>query len=177
MSQAPRSAPAEPLEDLLETLKPRFGATMARFGIPVQDAEDLLQQTLLTYLYKQDSIHDPAKWMIGTLRNNCLVYWRKRRRRLYDSVDAALLQSLAEPEGPPQERSDLRRDVNGVLKTLPSRCQSLLRLRYRLDYQPAEAADEMGYSRSGIYKVLDRCLAAFTRRMVATGVVGGARGA
>ena len=170
MSQVTGSSAAEPLEDLLETLKPRFGATMARFGIPPQDAEDLLQQTLLTYLYKQDSVHDPAKWMMGTLRNKCLIYWRKRRRRLYDSVDAALLQSLAEPEGPPQERLDLRSDVNGVLNALPSRCQSLLRLRYRLDYDPAEAADEMGYSRSGIYKVLDRCIAAFTRKMVSTGL-------
>jgi len=160
----------QPIEEILEDLQPRIQYVFSRFRIPPQDAEDVLQQTLLTYLYKRDSILDAERWLIGTLRNRCLLYWRDRRRRLYTAVDKALLESVAHSEDSPQERSDILRDLNSALAKIPNRCRNLLWLRYRQGYEPPEAAQELGYRASSIYKVTERCLAALTKSMVACGL-------
>ena len=159
------------LEDLLEEIQPRLRAVLASFRIPFADAEDLLQQTVLTFLIKREEIQNPSRWLVGTLRNRCLMYWRTHRRRLYESVDAAILESIAEPERPEQERLDLSRDLNAVLRKLSPRCRSVLRLRYGLGCDPAETAERLGYRSSGIYKIMERCLASLTRRLIAVGIV------
>lgn len=160
----------QPIEEILEELQPRIQSVFSRFRIPPQDAEDVLQQTLLTYLYKRDHILDAERWLMGTLRNRCLLYWRDRRRRLYTSVDKALLESVAQTADSPQERADVLRDLNTALAKIPNRCRSLLWLRYRQGFEPPEAAEQLGYRASGIYKVTERCLAALTRSMVACGL-------
>lgn len=170
---APDRSPVDTtFEDLLERIEPRLKTVLARYRIPPEDAEDLLQQSLLAYLYKQDSVHDPAAWLTGTLRNRCLMYWRSRRRRLYEAVDTSILEGVAEPRRPSQENGDLSRDLEKVVARLPDRCRSLLQLRYRLGCEPPEAARRLGYSPSGIYKIMDRCLAALTRHLIACGFMG-----
>lgn len=159
------------IEGLLEELEPRIRATFARFRIPAQDAEDLLQQALLVYLYKFDSVENPEKWFLGTLRNRCLAYWRERRRKLYTALDTALLENVATSGESTQEANDLRRDLRSILTQLPARCRNLLTLRYQEGCDAPEAARRLGYKTSGIYKVTERCLAALTRRMVACGIV------
>ena len=159
------------LEELLGRLQPRLRAVFSRFRVPVEDAEDLLQQALLTYLHKKEGVQNPERWLLGTLRNRCLMYWRERRRCLYHNVDMALLEVMAEPRPPEQEAADLSHDVRKAVARLPERCQALLGLRYRLGYEPPEAAERMGYSASGIYKTLDRCLASLTRQLVASGLI------
>jgi RNA polymerase sigma factor (sigma-70 family) len=164
---------ALPIEEILSDLQPRIRAIFSRFRIPEQDAEDVLQQTLLTYLYKRNSIHDPERWLLGALRNRCLVYWRNRRRTLYTAVDKVILESMAASDGCPQDQADFLRDLNLIISELPARCQNLLWLRYRQGYAPPEAARRLGYKASSIYKITDRCLAALARRLVACGLVEG----
>ncbi len=171
MTVAKNQERERPLEDLLEELHPRLRGVLATFRIPFEDAEDLLQQSVLTFLMKRDEIRDPGRWLVGTLRNRCLMYWRAHRRRLYESVDAAILESVAEPEQPAQERRALARDLSGVLGQLSPRCRSVLKLRYGLGCDPAETAERMGYRSSGIYKIMERCLASLTRRLIAVGIV------
>lgn len=171
MAELERSTPDPVLEDLLDRLRPRLRGVFARFGIPLEDAEDLLQQTLLTYLHKKESVEDPERWILGTVRNRCRNFWRDRRRKLYFNVDVAVLETIAEPGRTAQEHSDLRYDLGNVLGKLSARCRKLLELRYTLGCKPAEAAERMGYSPSGIYKVLERCLAGFTRKLVALGLL------
>ncbi len=109
--------------------------------------------------------------MLGALRKKCLVYWRNRRRCVYEAVDNAILESLADTEMPAQERFELVTDMAAVLATLPSRCRSLLTLRYGKGFNPSEAARELGYKASSIYKLTERCLASLTTRLVACGLV------
>jgi len=161
----------QPIEEILQDLQPRIQCVFSRFHIPPQDAEDVLQQTLLTYVHKRENILDAERWLLGTLRNRCLLYWRDRRRRLYTAVDKALLESVAQTGGSPQEQGDLLRDLNIALAKIPNRCRSLLWLRYRHGFEPPEAAQQLGYKASSIYKVTERCLAALTRSMVACGLV------
>jgi RNA polymerase sigma factor (sigma-70 family) len=158
------------LEESLQRARPRLKTLFTRYRIPVQDTEDILQQALLALLYRRQSVRDPEAWLVGTVRNKCLLYWRNQRRRLYDSVDSTVLDWMAEPLAPAQEDAELRHDLRSVVERLPERCRSILSLRYGLGYEPPEVAERMGYSTSSISKVTTRCLAALTRQLLAAGL-------
>ena len=159
------------LEDFLKRVRPRVKALFLRYRIPPQDTEDILQQALLALVYHRESIRDPEAWLLGTLRNKALLYWRAQRRRLYEAVDSTVLELMGQPQAPAQEVADLKRDLATALELLPERCRSILSLRYRQGYNPAEMARELGYSQGSISKITTRCLAALTRKLVASGLV------
>ena len=153
------------LEEFLDRMRPRLKALFARHRIPVQDTEDILQHALLQLIYQWVNIRDREAWLIGTLRKTCLLYWRRRRRALYEAVDSAVLEWIGGVDPPVQEQSDLRRDIEVVLAKLPERCRLLLKLRYGFGLEPSELAVQTGYSRSSISKVSLRCLAALGRHL------------
>lgn len=158
------------LEQFLDQVRPRLRTLFARYRIPPQDTEDILQQALLALVYQWQNVRDPEAWLFGTLRNKCLLYWRDRRRKVYDAVDAQVLEWMAEPMAPAQEDADLERDISTVISRLPDRCRTLLRLRYRLGYDSLEVARHLGYSPSSISKVTTRCLSALLRHLTAAGL-------
>lgn len=139
---------------------------LARFRIPPQDAEDLLQDTFLLFLRRRPEVDNDGRWLQGALKYRCLVYWRDRRRSFYNAMDTALLEALAEPTAPSQERRVLLADIAERVEELSERCRAVLKLRYQSDFKPAELADHLGYSRRGIYKILDRCVAALSKRLL-----------
>lgn len=160
---------ALPLEEILRRVEPRLKRILFRYKIPAQDAEDLLQETFLIMVSKSASIRNPEAWLLATLSNRCVIYWRRHRSRLWDLVDTTILELLAEAEAPTQELSDLRSDLDALLAQLPDRCRSVLRLRYGLGCSTAEAAERMGYCTSSIRKVTRRCLAALTEQLLGAG--------
>jgi RNA polymerase sigma factor (sigma-70 family) len=162
---------ANTFEDLITGVEPRLRRLLAVYRIPSEDAEDLLQQALLALLYQWDRVRDPANWLVGTLRRNCLIYWRTHRRRIYSAVDSAILDWLSEPIAPSQERSELLLDLDSLIQRLPPRCRSVLRLRFRLGYDPPEVARLLGYRQSSIGKITTRCLAALSREVLASGLL------
>jgi RNA polymerase sigma factor (sigma-70 family) len=157
------------LEEFLRNIRPRLKTLFAQYGIPPQDTEDILQQALLALVYQRHIVRDPESWLLGTLRNKCLLYWREHRRKLYEVVDAAVLELMAEPIPPAQETTDLRRDLASALEQLPERCRTLLSLRYQ-GFEPTEVAARLGYSQGSISKVTNRCLAALTHRLLTSGL-------
>ena len=159
----------ESLNILLKNSRPRLERVLRNFEIPPEDAEDILQDAQLTLLYKWDKIRSPESWLIGTVKKKCIMYWRKRRGSLCEAVDTAILDLLAVPQAPDQEKAELTYDLNRVLARLSTRCRSLLKLRYGLGYGPTEVAEQMGYRTSSIRKVTNRCLAALTRQLLAVG--------
>jgi RNA polymerase sigma factor (sigma-70 family) len=98
------------------------------------------------------------------------MYWRRRRRRIYQAVDTAILETLAEPTASEQQAIEFSHDMGHVLEQLPNRCRSVLELRYGLGCRPAETAERLGYRSSSIYKILERCLAALSRSLTASGL-------
>jgi RNA polymerase sigma-70 factor (ECF subfamily) len=158
------------LEGFLRHVRPRLKSLFAHYRIPPQDTEDILQQALLALIYHREGIRDEEAWLLGTLRNKCLLYWREQRRKLYDTVDATVLEVMAEAVEPAQEGADRQRDLTLALERLPERCRSLLWLRYRQGYDPPELAERLGYSPASISKVTTRCLAALTRQLVGAGI-------
>ena len=161
---------AEPsLEEILARAEPRLKRVLSRYRIPAQDADDLLQETFLIMITKAGSIRNHDAWLVATLANRCIIYWRKHRAKLWDLVDTAILELLAEVETPPQETAELRYDLDALLSHLPDRCRSLLRLRYGFGCSTAETAEKMGYCKSSIRKVTRRCLAALTEQLLDAG--------
>jgi RNA polymerase sigma factor (sigma-70 family) len=160
-------------DDFLKKVEPRLKRVLATYRIPTDDAEDVLQQTLLALVYQWDRVRDPECWLLGTLKRHCLMYWRTNRRRIYSTVDTTILEWLSEPVAPSQERSDLLCDLENLLGRLPSRCRSLLHLRFQLGYEPVEVARRLGYRASSIGKITTRCLAALSRELLAAGLTDG----
>ena len=121
-----------PFEGLLRSCREDMVRLLARYHIPHEDAEDLLQETFVALVFKWDNIRNPKAWLLSTLRNRCSLYWRRKRDDLYEAVDEALLDTVARPLDPPQAQTELRHDLNLAISRLPSRYQDLLRLRYGL---------------------------------------------
>jgi RNA polymerase sigma factor (sigma-70 family) len=163
----------ESFDDFLKRVEPRLKRVLATYRIPTDDAEDVLQQTLLALIYQWDRVRDPECWLLGTLKRHCLMYWRTNRRRIYSTVDTTILEWLSEPVAPSQERSDLLCDLQNLLGRQPSRCRSLLHLRFQLGYEPVEVARRLGYRASSIGKITTRCLAALSRELLAAGLAEG----
>jgi RNA polymerase sigma-70 factor (ECF subfamily) len=155
------------VQGLLESQRPRLLALFARYRIPPEDSEDLLQQALLALVYQQERIRTPGAWLVGTVRNCCRNYWTARRRQVYDAVDASVLDALAVEEGPNQEHHDLRHDLALLMEALPPRPRKLIRLCYLLGYEPAEAAAALGYSPSSVSKTTRRAFAQIAGRVLA----------
>ena len=132
-------------EQFLKTMGPKMKRLLATYRVPVEDAEDVLQQALLALIYQWETIRDPEGWLLGTLRRHCLMYWRTHRRRLYSAVDSAILEWLSQPLAPPQERSALLADLRNMIGRLPPRCRTLLAMRFQLGYEPNEVARCLGY--------------------------------
>lgn len=161
---------AEPsFEEILRRMEPKLKRVLNRYKIPAQDADDLLQETFLIMVSKAPSIRQPEAWLVGTLANRCIIYWRKYRSRLLDLVDTTILELLADAGDAPRDISELRYDLDTLLSRLPDRCRSVLRLRYGYGCTNAEAAEKMGYRKASIRKVTRRCLAALTEQLLGSG--------
>lgn len=158
------------LDHFLRRMEPRLKRLLGTYRIPPDDAEDVLQQALLALLYQWDRVRDPECWLVGTLKRHCLMYWRNQRRQIYSAVDTTLLEWLSEPVAPDQETANLRSDLESLLGRLPSRCRSLLQLRFWMGFEPSEVARRTGYRLSSIGKITNRCIAALSRELLAAGL-------
>jgi RNA polymerase sigma factor (sigma-70 family) len=159
---------------LLARARPKLNRILCRYRIPLQDAEDLVQEAFLALVTSWSSVRDPEGWLIGVLRFRCANYWRRRSRDLCEFVDDALLEALAGPQSSPSQDVELRQDVGKVVAHLPSRCQNLFQLRYRLGCTPGETAEKLRFRRTSISNIFSRCLTALTRRLMAVGFLEGA---
>jgi RNA polymerase sigma factor (sigma-70 family) len=171
LTPEPTQNAALSFEDFLTALEPKLKKLLAVYRIPSEDAEDVLQQALLALLYQWDRVRDPESWLFGTLKRHCLMYWRTHKRRIYLAVDSTILEWLSEPIASSQEKADLLCDLESLINQLPPRCRSILRLRFRLGYEPTEVARMLGYRESSIGKITTRCMSALSRELLASGLV------
>ena len=160
MSARKPGAGVDPLERLLDEMQPNLNRMFWRFHIPKVDAEDLLQNSLLSLVSHRSAVLNERAWLLGAVRHQCLLYWRQRRRRMYEALDGAILDTLARPTAPEQEHRQLRHDLTTTMAKLPVRCRNIFRLRYGLGCEPDEVAYKLGYKESSMHKITARCLSA-----------------
>jgi RNA polymerase sigma-70 factor (ECF subfamily) len=141
---------------LVERLRPALKRILGSFGIPPHDAEDVLQEVLLAAWSRWETIESKEHWLIGTLRNRCAAYWRRRQASLLEAVDFTQLELLSEPQPAPQEREAQVWDLESLIATLSQRQRVMLWLRFGLGLKPEEVAHRLGYSPAGIRKLIGR---------------------
>jgi RNA polymerase sigma factor (sigma-70 family) len=164
------------LEELLRRLKPSFAAILRRFRIPPQDSQDRTQNVLLHYLYKRSQVRNPAAWLRGALRRECLMYLRSCRRSRTVAVDAAILEFLGGSLVPDAERADLRRRLGKWFRKMSYKCRKLLRLRYFEELDAKETAQRTGFKPSSVDKVTRRCVEALARKIASVASAISTRG-
>ncbi len=155
------------LEELLPVLRPRLERILYRYGIPAEDAPDLVQETLLVLCHRRSRIRDPEAWIVVTLRNRCRMYWRSRRSKAGDLrwvVSSELVATLAETRGAEALLGkrldpgdpDLRHDLARALARLPEPWAEVVRLRIVAGCSDEETARATPYQASSIRKIFGR---------------------
>jgi DNA-directed RNA polymerase specialized sigma24 family protein len=172
----PRSE-APSLAEALERVGPKLRRILFRYRIPARDADDLLQETFLVLVSKQESVRNPDAWLQTTLSNRCVLYWRGRRGRVSELVDRTIRELLGDPGIPEDEAAAIRSDLDLLISRLPERCQPLLRRRYGLLRFPEGPEGEgSGESQEDVTAEDDpekmrRCLAALAQRALGAGLL------
>jgi RNA polymerase sigma factor (sigma-70 family) len=162
-----RPDPGPEIEELLEQLRPRIKRLLRIYDIPWQDAEDLLQEALIAAFRKWDSIEHREAWFLGTIRNRCMLYWKRRWRNRMEGMDPGDLEAICEPLPPPQERETMLWDLAVIAETIGERHWAMLYLRYGLGLSIPEVAQRLGYCASSIRKLSCRTVAQLQRQMSA----------
>lgn len=157
----------EPLEELLERLRPRFKRILSSYSIPADDAEDILQDVLISAVRQWDAVHNREAWVIIALRNRCVLHWKRRWARRMEGMDPADLEALCEPLPPPQQREEMWWDVEAMAAFLGPRHWALLRLRYGQGLSIDELAERLGYCPASIRKLVSRAVARLRRWLAA----------
>jgi hypothetical protein len=124
----------------MEHLQPKLIEILSRYRIPVEDAEEMLEQLFLTLYMREGTLESPERWLLLSLKNRCLIYWRSRRERLSRDVDKSLLSVLDSPLVSDAEKDGMRRFLGEALAQLPEHCRGPLEQRYGLGgTKPASA--------------------------------------
>jgi RNA polymerase sigma-70 factor (ECF subfamily) len=132
-------------------------------GAP-EDAEDLVQETLVALHTKRDS-YDPAypltAWLYAIARYRLIDHLRRAKRRDHASLDD---HDIGEPD-PEFDASDARRDVNALLERLPDKQRNAIRLVKLEEQSVRDAAAALGLSESDIKISIHRGLKTLMRLM------------
>jgi RNA polymerase sigma-70 factor, ECF subfamily len=138
----------------------------ARLYLEIGDthqAEDLLQETLLTAFRGLDQLAEPAKfraWLLRIAQNHAIDAMRrglrqKRQAPIGQQIGLMRQEAVAQPEEE-AERRELRQQVLSVLRTLPEEYRLPLTLRYLVgaDYETIQI--QMGLSNGSLRGLLHR---------------------
>jgi len=167
-SPTPPRSEAPPLAEALGRVGPKLRRILFRYRIPARDADELLQETFLVLVSKQESVRNPEAWLQATLSNRCVLYWRRRRGRVSELVDRTLLELLGDPEIPADEAAAIRSDLDLLISRLPERCRPLLRRRYGLAGAP-EGREEIDLEEDP--ERVRRCVSALAQRALGAGLL------
>ncbi len=148
---------------MLRRVRPRLKRVLKVSGIPLDDAEDLLQETLLEAVRQRASIRNLEAWLIGTLRVKCSRYWKRHLSERELAVDPPQLEELCPPLAPAQEKEERLLDLRSLAHGLAERHRAALWLRFGLGLTTAEVARRLGYCPASIRKLTSRSLARLRR--------------
>jgi RNA polymerase sigma factor (sigma-70 family) len=156
-------APDLILDELIGQLTPVLWHVARAAGLGKEDAEDVVQTSWTSLLSHLDTIREPGAltaWLVTATRREA---WRvAAARRKTRPADDEWLGAIADPRESCEERALLaeeQRAVWAALRTLPPRCQDLLRIVAfvpRPDYDLVAARLQM--ARGSVGPTRSRCL-------------------
>src|SRR5918995_4528475 len=171
--------------ELVEPFRRELQVHCYRIVGSVQDAEDLVQETLLAAWRGLESFEGRASmrtWLYRIATNRCLNALRDSGRRAPEPTpnpDATwlqpypdvLLESIPDQSAGPDARYETREAVAlafvAGLQPLPPRQRAVLVLRDVLGYRAAEVAGMLGGSEAAVNNALQRARAALDARLPA----------
>ena len=159
----------EELPALCERLRPCLRRILRRHQIPAEDAEDLVQTALLLAVARWHEIRCPEVWLLGTLQNRCILYWRERRLNEARYVELGEWRPQFAIE-PIQDHRDRLADLDRACRTLPAGQRKLLALRYHLGFSPGETARALGLAPGSVRKTANRACELLRRQVRRRGV-------
>lgn len=128
-----------------------------------EDAEDLVQETLVALHTRRDS-YDPnyplTAWMFAIARYRLIDFLRRAKHRNHAALDDGMDVGEIDPE---YAASDAKRDLNTLLAQLPAKQQAAIRLVKLEEKSVKEAAEETGFSESDIKISIHRGMKALMR--------------
>jgi RNA polymerase sigma factor (sigma-70 family) len=156
-------ASAIALDELIGELTPLLWQVARAAGLGRDDAEDVVQTTWESLLSHLDTIREPGAvtaWLVTATRREA---WRvAAARRKTRPADDEWLGAIPDPRESCEDRALLaeeQRAVWAALRTLPPRCQELLRIVAfvpRPDYDVVAA--RLGMARGSVGPTRGRCL-------------------
>ncbi|MDX2236740.1 MAG: sigma-70 family RNA polymerase sigma factor [Hyphomonadaceae bacterium] len=129
-----------------------------------EDAEDLVQDTLIALHTKRDT-YDPAypltAWLYAIARYRLIDHVRRQKRRgVHTEIDDDLAFTESDADA-----SDARRDVSVLLAQLPQKQRDAIRLVKLDERSVRETAQEMGISESDVKISIHRGIKTLARLM------------
>jgi RNA polymerase sigma factor (sigma-70 family) len=158
------------LAALLEGSRPKLKRVLSQFRIPPEDAEDVLQELFVRFLYKSPTIELPEGWLVGTLRNLCLGYWhtRRLRERRQTHLDPLALDEGLATVAPAQWGWEVRADLAAAVAQLGPKQRAFF-LHWLLHAPgPDLLAQRFGYRPSSLRQTLKRCRQAIRAHLTMT---------
>ncbi|GBF58478.1 ECF RNA polymerase sigma factor SigR [Candidatus Phycosocius bacilliformis] len=153
---------------LLDGLAPRLRAFFRNKGARPEDAEDLVQETLIA-IYTKRSMFDPEQrllaWVYAIARYRMIDRWRRIGNRGLDLPIEDFEHALAAEE---TEAGDPKSDVAKLLQDLPEKQRVAIELVKLKELSIAEAAAQTGWSPSDIKISIHRGLKALMRLVGST---------
>ena len=135
---------------LLENLAPRLRAFFRGKGAKAEDAEDLVQETLIA-IYTKRAMFDPEQkllaWAYAIARYRMIDRWRSTKRRGYEMPIEDFEHVLMAQH---QEAGDPKRDIARLLATLPDKQRKAIELVKIKDMSINEACQVTGWTPSDI---------------------------
>jgi RNA polymerase sigma factor (sigma-70 family) len=154
----------ESLGEIVVELSPLLWQVARAQGLDHEAAQDVIQGTWLSLLRNLNQIHTPVAltaWLVTATKREA---WRTRdAHRAEQPVDRNLMTEMADPQPLPEESvllAERHHDVWRAVRSLPRRCQELLRVvafTHRPDYDAVAVA--LGMPRGSIGPTRGRCLA------------------
>jgi RNA polymerase sigma-70 factor, ECF subfamily len=137
-------------KSLLSALAPRLRAFFRGKGCSTEDAEDLVQETLIA-VYTKRAMFDPGQrilaWTYAIARYRMIDRWRSSKRRGFE-LPIEDFEHALEAHAP--EAGDPTRDIARLLTNLPEKQAKAIELVKLKDMSIAEACAATGWSPSDI---------------------------
>jgi len=149
------------LDEFLRSVMPEIAARILRWnGVPQDRGEDLIQIAAVITWRRWEELEDPEGFFARVLHNQCIVFWRDRRR--YESRFFELPEQ-DQSAAPEQAIRELSRDLRELGKALGARDYLVVWLRYGQGWGWNDVADYAELSRESVRQIGKRALARLSR--------------
>ncbi len=148
MDAVARSQDRDAFSRLFAHFGPRVRAYLIRAGAPVQTAEELMQEVMLT-VWRRAALFDRRKaavstWIFTIARNKRVDSIRRESRAELDPNDPALVPPADETADTLVERAQATKRLNAAVKDLPEEQLEVLRRSYFDEESHSTIAADLG---------------------------------